>query len=44
MVEGQKGRVESIKHQAQDIALNVRDRFKEKISGKARNTLPILEH
>jgi hypothetical protein len=30
MVEGQ---VESIKQQVQDIALNVRDRFKEKVSG-----------
>jgi uncharacterized membrane protein len=36
MVEGQKRRVESIKQQVQDIALNVRDRFKEEVSGKAR--------
>ena len=42
--EGQKRQVASIKHQAQDIALNVRVRFKEKLSGKARNGLPILEH
>ena len=44
MVEGQKGQVESIKQQVQDIALNVRDRFKEKVSGKARNALPIPAH
>jgi hypothetical protein len=43
MVEGQKRRVGSIKQQVQDIALNVRDRFKEKVSGKARNALPIPE-
>jgi hypothetical protein len=44
MVEGQKRQVEPIKQQVQDIALNVRDRLKEKISGKARNALPIPEH
>jgi hypothetical protein len=43
MVEGQKRRVESIKQQVQDKALNVRDRVKEKISGKTRNALPIPE-
>ena len=43
MVEGQKRRVESIKQQAQDTALTFRDRFKEKVSGKARNALPIPE-
>jgi hypothetical protein len=43
MVEGQKRRVGSIKEQVQDIGLNVRDRFKEKVSGKARNALPIPE-
>jgi hypothetical protein len=37
MVEGQKRRVESIKQHVQDIALNVRDRFNERVSGKARN-------
>ena len=44
MVEGQKRRIESIKQQAQDIALNVRGLFKEKVSAKARNALPIPEH
>ena len=44
MVEGQKQRVESIKQQVQDIVLNVRERFKEKVSGKARNALLIPEH
>jgi hypothetical protein len=43
MVEGQKRRVESIKQQVQDIVLNARDRFKEKVSGKVRNALPIPE-
>jgi hypothetical protein len=33
MDEGQEQRVESIKQQVQDRALNVRDRFKEKVSG-----------
>jgi hypothetical protein len=36
MVEGQKRRVESIRQQVQDITLNVRDRIKEKVSGKVR--------
>jgi hypothetical protein len=27
----------------QDIALKIRERFKEKVSGKARNALPIPE-
>jgi hypothetical protein len=36
MGEGLKRRVESIKQQAQDIALNVRDLFKEKVSGNVR--------
>jgi hypothetical protein len=44
MVEGQKRRIESIKQQAQDIALPFRDRFKEKVSGKTGNALPIREH
>ena len=44
MVEGQKRRIESIKQQAQDIAFTFCDRFKEKVSGKARNALPIPEH
>jgi hypothetical protein len=41
MVEGPKRRVESIKQQVKDIARNVRDRFKEKVSAKVRNALPI---
>jgi len=44
MVEGPKRRVEPIKQQAKDIALNVRDWFKEKVSGKARKALLIPEH
>jgi hypothetical protein len=44
MVEGQKRWIESIKQQAQDIVLNVRDRFKEKVSSKARNALLIPDH
>jgi hypothetical protein len=43
MAEGQKQRVKSIKHQVQDIVLNVRELFKEKVSRKARNALLIPE-
>ena len=43
MVEGQKRRIESLKQQTQNIALTLSDRFKEKVSGKARNALPIPE-
>jgi len=43
MVEGQKRRIESLKQQAQNIALTFGDRVKEKVSGKARNALPIPE-
>jgi hypothetical protein len=43
MGEGLRRRVEFIKQQVPDIALNVCDRFKEKGAGKADNEHPIRE-